>query len=164
MFKAHGYETHGIDLSDTQLRKAGRFCSRNNLNLGIIKGDMREIPFATASMSFVYAYSSICHMTCDDAAIAMQEIKRVLKRGGLCFVNFCSAGGAIPKAVERRSPGEYPYDDDGLTGIHTLYADGQPDRFFDGFELLRRERRLIENLSDTDKYAWAEICYYARRR
>jgi len=161
VFKENGYQTHGIDISESQLVKAQQFCQVNNMDLGIIKGDMRAIPFADESMSFVYCYSSICHMSKDDAEIAMKDLTRVLKKTGLCFVSFCIAGKVIPENIEPRSPGEYPYKGDGLTGVHTLYDDTEPDGFFCDYKIIWRERRWIENYSTDKKNAWAEICYIA---
>ena len=164
MFKEHGYKTFGIDLSDSQLKKAHQFCNNHEIDLGIIKGDMRQIPFADESMSFAYSYSSICHMTKEEAGIAINEITRVMKKGGLCFISFCSADDSIPKDIESRAPGEYPYESDGLSGIHALYEDTEPDQFFNDFKLLRRERRRVENFRSEKKYAWAEIYYIAQKK
>ena len=163
MFKDHGYRTYGIDLSASQFDKAQQFCWDNDIDLGIIRGDMRRIPFDDQSMSFVYSYASICHMSQDDAAIAVGEIKRVMKPDGLCFISFCIAGDNIPDDIESRPPGEQPYNDDGLTGVHTLYNNTEPDKFFDGFKVLTRIRRLIENFDNDKKYAWAEIFYIAQK-
>ena len=163
MFHDRGYTTHGVDISRRQLAKTDEFCRRRNLDLGIIKADMRALPFADRSFSFAFAYSSICHMTKSDAARAMHEISRILRKDGLCFVSFCAAGEGIPEDIEPNKPGEYPGRDKAVDTIHSLYDGTEPDRFFTGFDLLYRERRQIENLGKPRKYAWAEIDYIARK-
>jgi ubiquinone/menaquinone biosynthesis C-methylase UbiE len=56
--------------------------------LNIFLGDMRNIPFASESFSFVFSFNAIFFMTKADVAIARHEIERVLKPNGLCYVNF----------------------------------------------------------------------------
>ncbi len=164
MFYENGYETHGIDISEENLKKALRFCRDNSMELGIVLGDMREIQFADESMSFVYSYATICHMSREDAGNAIKEIWRVLKKSGLCYVTFCMADDdTSSEANEPLGPGEYPCEDEGEKGIHTLYDDTEPDRFFHDFKLLHRERRHIESFSDDRKNAWAEIEYIAQK-
>ncbi|MHC4695882.1 MAG: class I SAM-dependent methyltransferase, partial [Planctomycetota bacterium] len=58
LFFEHGYKTHGIDISEKQLQKAWKFCKDNGMELDISAGDMRELPFADESMSYVYSYAS----------------------------------------------------------------------------------------------------------
>ena len=158
LFFEYGYRTHGIDISEKQLEKAQQFCKDHRMELDISLGDMRDLPFADESMSFVYSYSSICHMTKKDVIIAMQEITRVLKAGGLCFVSFCSAKG------EARGPGEYAYEDEGETGVHSLYGDTEPDAYFGNFTYLRKERRRVERSTEQGKHDWAEIDYIVKKR
>ncbi len=163
MFSEHGYTTHGVDISQKELEKARQYCRDHSIELNIQKGDMRELQFAEESMSFVYSYSSICHMSKEDAGTAMREMTRVLKRSGLCYVTFCVADDNNPEEGEARGPGEYPSEYEGKKGIHTLYDDTEPDRFFHDFKLLHRERRRIENFTDKGRHAWAEIEYIARK-
>jgi ubiquinone/menaquinone biosynthesis C-methylase UbiE len=158
LFFEYGYRTHGIDISEKQLDRAQQFCKDHCMELDISLGDMRDLPFADESMSFVYSYSSICHMTKKDVAIAMQEIARVLKAGGLCFVSFCSAEG------DPRGPGEYAYEDEGETGIHSLYGDTEPDAYFSDFSYLRKEKRRVERFTEQGKHDWAEIDYIVKKR
>ena len=164
MFYENGYKTHGIEISETNLKKALRFCRDNNMELGIVLGDMRELPFASESISFVYSYATICHMSREDAGHAIKEIWRVLKQSGLCYVTFCVFDDRTSSEEDKRpGPGEYPYEDEGERGIHTLYDDTEPDRFFDDFKLLHRVRRRIENFTGEERDAWAEIEYIARK-
>lgn len=157
LFFEYGYRTHGIDISQKELEKARQFCRDHSMELDISLADMRQIPFADESMSFVYSYSSICHMTKNDVAVAMKEITRVLKRGGLCYVSLCSAEG------EPDGPGEYPYEHEGETGVHSLYGDTEADRYFREFTLLRKVRRRVECFGERHEHGWAEIEYIAKK-
>ena len=89
-FFDYGYETHGIEISEERLLAAQDYCIENELDLDIREGDMRQIPFEDESMSFVFSYNTIFHMTKQDIGTSMAEMQRVLKPEGLCFVNFLS--------------------------------------------------------------------------
>jgi len=43
------------------------------------------------------------------------------------------------------------------------YEDDEADAYFDGFTILRKEKRLVEKLYDGDKLNQARIGYIARR-
>jgi ubiquinone/menaquinone biosynthesis C-methylase UbiE len=164
LFLEYGYKTHGIDISDRQLKKTARFCEDHGMELDIAKGDMRNLPFATESMSFVYSYASICHMTKSDVAVAMQEIIRVLKKEGLCFISFCAVPDRNLCETEHDQPGEYPYEEDGETGVHSIFGDNEPDRYFYAFTFLQKEKRQIAHYEKQKPHGWAELLYFARKR
>jgi SAM-dependent methyltransferase len=164
LFFEHGYQTHGIEISEEQLNSAQQFCSKHGMELGISAGDMRELPFADESMSFVYSYASICHMSKDHVAIAMQEITRVLKTDGLCLVSFCAAEDERWADGEPRGPGEYAYQDQGQTGIHSLFDDNEADAYFRSFTCLRKEKRHIKCFGEQGQKDWTEIYYIAKKR
>ena len=90
MFYQLGFQTYGIDIAERPLLDAQRYCQDNDINLGIICGDMRKIPFSSETFSFVYSFNAIDFMTKPDIALSMQEITRVLMPDGLCYVNFIS--------------------------------------------------------------------------
>ncbi|WP_246366915.1 class I SAM-dependent methyltransferase [Paraliobacillus salinarum] len=90
LFKQFDYQTYGIELNDGQIKKASIFAINHNLALNIRKGDIRNLPFNDHSISYIYSYNTIFHMKKDDIVMAINEMKRVLKTGGLCFINFLS--------------------------------------------------------------------------
>jgi len=156
VFYQHGYETRGIEISEKQLQRARQFCKTHSMELNISQGDMRKLPFENESMSFVYSYSSICHMSRNDVATAMKEMTRVLKKGGLCYITFCWSEG------EPKGPGEYPYEDDGERGIHSLFAEDEPDGYFSDYTVLRKEKTQVECFKKVHP-SWAEIGYFAKK-
>lgn len=164
LFHEHGYKTHGIDISDAELKKAQQFCVDHGVELNIAKGDMRDIPFGDESMSFVYSYSAICHMTKSDVVVAMREITRVLKKGGICFVNFCAVADRFLTEDQPREPGEYSFEEHGEEGVHSVFGDDEPDQYFRDYTLLRKEKRQIENYGEQKDHGWAELLYFARKQ
>jgi ubiquinone/menaquinone biosynthesis C-methylase UbiE len=117
-FHEQGYVTHGIEISDERLRVAQEFCEQRQIDLDLRQGDMRQILFEDESLSFVFSYNTIFHMTKQGIAAAMQEIERILKPGGLCFELFIGEQRLIWDRKgnrQRRVPGisawrrDYPY-------------------------------------------------------
>jgi SAM-dependent methyltransferase len=164
LFYEHGYRTHGIDISDKQLERAWHFCGANKIDLNIVKGDIRALHHETGSMSFVYSYASLCHMTKRDVGVAMEEITRVLRKGGLCFISFCGVGDRDLCGEEPKAPGEYPCEEDGEKGVHSIFGDTEPDLYFRPFACIRKEKRYIANFRGREKRGWAELLYFAKKQ
>ncbi len=78
---------------------------------------MQSLPFEDASFSFVYSYNSIFHMKKQQIAVAIKEIKRVLKPGGLCFVNFLSTADSEYGVGEQVGAGEFVQSEHGRNVI-----------------------------------------------
>ncbi|UCD06174.1 MAG: class I SAM-dependent methyltransferase [candidate division WOR-3 bacterium] len=160
LFYQQGYATYGIEINDEPLLHAKKFCADNGIPLNIFRGDMRRIPFADRTFSFVYSYNAIFFMTKTDVAVAMHEIKRVLRPKGLCFVNFLSVD----------DPDRRPFRKDNsasrLLGSRRFsrFRDGEADIYFRGFDILLKEKRIIEKLYEGRRLKQAYIDYIARRR
>jgi ubiquinone/menaquinone biosynthesis C-methylase UbiE len=162
-FHKRGYVTHGIEISEQRLVAAKEYCVEHHLDVDLRQGDMRQIPFEDASMSFVFSYNTIFHMTKADIAIAMKDIERVLKPGGLCFVNFLSVDDERFQEGEEVGEGEFlqrELDDDVL---HSYYTYDEPDGYFSSFELLYKERRVLERLFNGERHTQGYIDYIARK-
>ncbi|MBD3158955.1 MAG: methyltransferase domain-containing protein [Candidatus Lokiarchaeota archaeon] len=144
LFHELGYETHGIDTSNEQVKKAKQFCKENGLELGIQIGDMREIPFENESFGLVYSYNSIFHLTKADSAEAMNEMRRVLKKPGYLYVNFLSVEDQQCGQGEKVGPGEWKSTEHGEPTVHSYYKDTEPEQYFEGMEILFKEKRSTE--------------------
>jgi ubiquinone/menaquinone biosynthesis C-methylase UbiE len=161
LFHKHGYKTYGIEIADEALRQAHSFGTEHDLVLNIIRGDMRSVPFPDACFSFVYSFNAIDFMTKPDIAISMREITRVLKVRGLCYVNFLSVDDAeswepfceTAQAKDLLKSEEFAH-----------FEDREADAYFNGFEILRREKRLVETLFEGKRLQKADIEYIAQKR
>ncbi|MHA2233005.1 MAG: class I SAM-dependent methyltransferase [Candidatus Hodarchaeales archaeon] len=147
LFYEYGYKTHGIDIS---------------------KGDIRNIPFEDESLSFVYSINTIGHHTKADIAIAMKEIERILKPKGLSYVNFGSIDRPMPGIGREIRKGEWmKVRDDGSESYHSYYEDDEPDSYFDSFEIIRKEKRIIDipidKIRKASNWHYADIGYIARK-
>jgi ubiquinone/menaquinone biosynthesis C-methylase UbiE len=163
-FFDYGYETHGIEISYERLTNALEYCEENEVDLDIRKGDMRQIPFGDESMSFVFSYNTIFHMRKDDIRIAMDEIKRILKPEGLCFVNFLSVDSQSFGIGQKAGKGEYVDKRNGEDVLHAYFENDEPDPYFVGFEVLLKEKRVRELLIDGKRNIQAYIDYIAMKQ
>ncbi|MGC1119472.1 MAG: class I SAM-dependent methyltransferase [Candidatus Methanofastidiosia archaeon] len=174
LFYEQGYRVHGIDITRQQVELAQEFCIEARMNLPIILGDARHIPFKNESMSFIYSVNTLCHLSKKDTATALQEIERVLKKDGLCFVNFVSVDDCWFGHGKKVSTGEFLQEEEWYSGIAkeghicSYYEDSEPDPYFEPFEILRKEKRITELViekSHPEGGGWqmADICYTVKK-
>jgi ubiquinone/menaquinone biosynthesis C-methylase UbiE len=168
IFSDYGYETYGFEISGEALKQAQKFRKENSMKMNLLKGDMRKIPFKDETFSFVYTYNAIHMMPKEDVALAMSEIERVMKARGLCFVNFVSADEPPPSdAIETRK-GEFlkktPWRGVNCANIDSYFEDNEADVFFGDFEVIHKEKRIIERITEGKKIMQAFIDYIARKR
>jgi ubiquinone/menaquinone biosynthesis C-methylase UbiE len=161
LFYQFGYQTFGVEIAEPALAEAQRFCADHDMSLGIIRGDMRSIPFPENEFSFIYSFNAIDFMTKPDIALAMKEITRVLKCEGLCYVNFlsvddeetwepfCQTGPALDLL---KSKGFAHFEDD------------EADIYFEAYEILRKEKRIQDKLWEGKLRRRAEIEYITRKK
>jgi ubiquinone/menaquinone biosynthesis C-methylase UbiE len=159
-----GYRTHGTEISEKRWAAAQAFCEEKGIGLDIRQGDMCHLPFEDERMSFVFSYNSIFHMTKHDIGVAMEEIERVLRSGGLCFVNFLSVDDGRYGDGKEMGKGEFAQAEAGRDTIHTYYEDDEADAHFVNFEVLLKEKRILERTIDGSKYVGAYIDYIAEKK
>ncbi|UCG92518.1 MAG: class I SAM-dependent methyltransferase [candidate division WOR-3 bacterium] len=160
LFYQYGYKTYGIEIEKKALAHANRFCKKNHIPLNIIRGDMRRIPFKNKLFSFVYSFNAIVFMTKADIAVVMSEIQRVLKPHGLCFVNFLSVDDPDRGPFRRTSFACRLLK----SKRFSLHKDNEADKYFRNFEILRKEKRLIEKLWYGRKIKQVYIDYIAKKK
>jgi SAM-dependent methyltransferase len=167
LFHSHGFDTYGIDILKSQIEKAEEFCKENNIKIDFREGDMRSIPFEEESFSHIFTQHSICHLSKDDTRNTIDEIYRVLRKGGYCFVDFasvdCSYFGA-PTLGEEVQKGEFQYtDSDGDLVLHSFYEDNEPDIFFDEFEIIRKDKIFSEYRTGPGPRTDVHLHYYLKK-
>ena len=162
LFHQHGFEAWGIDTSEGQLDKARQFCEEQGIELHLRSGDMRQIPFEDGTFDYVYEHYSMCHLSKRDTAQAVNEMYRVLKKGGLCLLGVISAD-SWPKASfgEEREPGEY-WMEEGRHGLtrHSMFSDEEADELVSAWEIVSKEKQALylrEAAGETSLEAWMEL-------
>lgn len=79
-----GAEVYGLDISFPVVKEALNLFQRSRLAHGIIVSDLREVAFADESFDCIYSMGTIEHFR--EYTQALQEMYRVLKRGGIAIV------------------------------------------------------------------------------
>lgn len=163
LFSDFGYKTYGIEVSDSQIEKAKEFSKVNNIDINISKGNMTILPFDNESISFIYSYNTIFHMKKADISKAINEIKRVLKPGGICFVNFLSINDQDFGYGEKIGEGEFLQEEDGQKVIHTYYDINEAEVHFKGMKILMKENRILERIFEGEKIKQGYIDYIVQK-
>jgi ubiquinone/menaquinone biosynthesis C-methylase UbiE len=164
IFQEYGYELYGIDIDADQLKNAREFASKHGIHLNITEGDMREIPFDDEFFGFVMSYLSMVHLTKEDIAVAINEIHRVLQKGGLCYNNFLSKEDKGYDKSRANSLGEIKSNDSGFQANHSYFDDGEPDKYFQEFEIIYSAKiyNFIGNYHNTRRTCILD--YIAKKR
>lgn len=81
-----GYDVIGIDPSLGAVMAARRVAEKLGLKIRYLVGDSRYLPFRQDIFDVVFSYSVIQHMSFENVARSLSEIKRVLLKGGYSFV------------------------------------------------------------------------------
>ena len=146
LFAEAGFETAGLEIDPVRIESARRASETKGLSLNIRTGDMRKIPFPEGSFHAVYSYNSIFHMTRSDMEKALGEMNRVLKTGGLLFVNFLSVKDQGYGTGREIAPGEFLQDEGGSDTIHTYLREEEADALIPenpGVKLVFKEVREV---------------------
>lgn len=158
IFSQSGYRTWGIEISERALGEVKEFCRTTGKTLNILQGNMCHLPFSRSSFSFAYSYNAIFFNSKSDIAGIMSEIERILRCKGLCFVNFLSVDDPdrnvfCPKARQRFHHEGFSY-----------HEDNEADAYFANFELLRKEKRIVEKFDQDKRWKQVTLEYIARKR
>ena len=163
LFSEYGYKTYGIEISDSQIEKAKVFSNQYGIELNISKGDMRKLSFEDQSISYIYSYNSIFHMTKDDIIESVNEIKRVLKPGGICCINFLSLQDGCYGEGEELGKNEFLQIEREEKVIHTYYDTDEAELHFEDMKILFKENRTLERIYDGQKVKQGYIDYIIQK-
>jgi len=162
LFYSYGYETTGIEIDRNQIEEARKYGEKNKQSLNIKFGDMTKLDFEDNSFDFVYSYNSIFHMRKNDVEIALSEMKRVLKKDGLLFVNFLSVDDF--RCGEGPHLGDNQYEQmDEEPVIHSYYDYNEAEKYFDDMEFVIKERRIVERIYEGQRIKQGFIDYIMRK-
>jgi SAM-dependent methyltransferase len=165
LFHQHGFQGWGIDTSQEQLDRAEQFCEEHGIELHLRIGDMRSIPFEDGTFDHVYEHYSMCHLSKADTALAVSEMHRVLKRGGLGFLGVIS-DDTWPRSLfgKEQEPGEYWRDGvegaEGELTLHSMFNDLEADELVSAWEIVSKEKQvryLREAAEDMMLDEWMEL-------
>ena len=160
LFHQYGYKTYGVEIAEEALGKAQQFCQATGMALNISRGDMRDIPFPSESFGFVYSFNAIFFMTKPDIARALSEIERVLKREGLCFVNFQSVDDLDNDPFFETAPLRRLLQSERFA----KHEDNEADAYFRNYEILHKEKKFTEWVHGGRQFKRVTIEYIAQKK
>lgn len=146
LFYEHGFQTQGIELIDSQLAKAREYEQTQHCELHVQQGDMCQLPFADNSMGCVFSFGAVFHMKKPAMRQAIAEMKRVLKPGGLLFVNFLSTEDFRYQTGMPLGDDSFEQQENGVTVVHSYYQPEEGDAHFTDMHFVHKEQRTVERL------------------
>jgi len=90
-----GWRPTGIDLAKKSVGAARRVAEQLGVEAEYVVGDARELPFGDESFDAVFSYSVLQHLAKEDVPRAVAEVRRVLRPGGVVWVEMPNARGAL---------------------------------------------------------------------
>jgi ubiquinone/menaquinone biosynthesis C-methylase UbiE len=84
---AKGFELCGVDFSSKMLEMAQRYAAKYNFKVNLAQADARRLPYPDSSFDWAIAVATYHHIKdAEERLEAMQELYRVLKKGGEAFI------------------------------------------------------------------------------
>jgi len=90
-----GWRVVGIDPSLNGIRAAKRVARALGLDVALVIGDGRYLPFARSTFQMVHSYSVLQHFAEDDVRRCLREIGRVLEPGGESHIQMAQQMGVL---------------------------------------------------------------------
>lgn len=129
----------GIDISQNAVRLSSEMLKKHNLAYGEFKVcSVTDIAFKAESFEGVIAHAVIDHLKWADAVQALNEIFRILKKGGLAYISFDGIDeGDITANHDVLEDGTFQYDGEDRAGmLFRFYTDKDIETFLVGKEIL----------------------------
>jgi SAM-dependent methyltransferase len=100
-FARRGFQVTALDLNPAYLELARQAAKANNLELEVIAGDMREIPFRSHFDAIVNMYSSFGYLESEnDDAQVLASIANALKPGGRLLLDMLNREWAVANYIQ----------------------------------------------------------------
>ena len=89
-FAKAGFNTAGFDLSEESIRRTAEYAKAEKLNIALKVGDMLELPYPDASFDCILCRNVISHTDTAGMRQIVEELKRVLRPEGECYLTLGS--------------------------------------------------------------------------
>jgi SAM-dependent methyltransferase len=90
LFAANGFEVSAFDISESSIEHTSSWAKEMGLKINIKQGDMLNIPFEDESAECILSMNVISHTDTNGVRKIADELKRVLKQNGECYLTLCS--------------------------------------------------------------------------
>jgi len=89
-FAKAGFNTAGFDLSEESIRRTAEYAKAEKLDIALKVGDMLELPYPDASFDCILCRNVISHTDTAGMHQIVEELKRVLRPEGECYLTLGS--------------------------------------------------------------------------
>jgi len=89
-FAKAGFNTAGFDLSEESIRRTAEYAKAEKLDISLKVGDMLELPYPDASFDCILCRNVISHTDTAGMRQIVEELKRVLRPEGECYLTLGS--------------------------------------------------------------------------
>jgi SAM-dependent methyltransferase len=83
---AKDFELYGVDFSDEMIRLAGKYANKFDFPVNLTVADICYLPYNNEAFDYIIAVATYHHLKRAQQLPAFEELKRVLKPGGMAFV------------------------------------------------------------------------------
>ena len=90
LFALNGFDVSAFDISENSVERTAAWAKELNLDIDTKQGDMLEMPYADESMDGILCINVISHTDTNGMYKMADELKRVLKPGGECYLTLGS--------------------------------------------------------------------------
>ena len=90
LFALNGFDVSAFDISDNSVERTKNWANELGLKINVKQGDMLNIPFDNNSMDCILCMNVISHTDTNGVLRVIDEIKRVLKKSGECYLTLAS--------------------------------------------------------------------------
>jgi ubiquinone/menaquinone biosynthesis C-methylase UbiE len=154
-FTSEGCQMTGVDLSYGQLKRA-----RAKVAAPLYRADMRNLPLQDCLFDAVWCCVALLHVRRVDAPVALAQMQRVLKPGGLLFLSVLWGEGTmeVRREIYNNSPEYYEFYKEAELSVLLQQAGFSID------EILRREAFRGRKTSEVTGGVKTYIDVFARKR
>ena len=90
LFGKNGFNVNCFDISENAIERTKEWAEKENLKFNYDTGDMLSLPYDDSSMDVIFCLNVISHTDTQGIKKVIEEIKRVLRPSGECYLTLCS--------------------------------------------------------------------------
>jgi ubiquinone/menaquinone biosynthesis C-methylase UbiE len=144
-FARQGLKTAGIDVSEKAIEWAGEWARREGLEIDFRVGNIEHLPYEDQSFDAVVSHGVLDHVPMMAARTAAEEVRRVLRPGGLFYCDLRSTEDFEFGIGEEAGPNTFVVVEGYEKGlVQHFFSANETEALFDGlFRILYSE--ITEN-------------------
>ncbi|MCI8546613.1 MAG: class I SAM-dependent methyltransferase [Clostridia bacterium] len=90
LFGKNGFNVYCLDISENAIDRTRKWAEEEKIECNYKIGDMLELPYKDESIDVIYSRNVISHTDTEGVKKSINEIKRVLRKNGECYLTLCS--------------------------------------------------------------------------